>query len=672
MKTAKLIVTPLFCLIITISFGQDIDLKQNHLLEKSLTLGEKHTYSITAQADQFIFAAVIQQGIDLTIAVFDPEGEKVGDYDSPNFQNGPEYISLNTSLAGNYRLEVTGLEDNQPSGLTGKYTIEILRVEPIASTPENRIDQLFIAWDRQGSPGASVAVMRDGEIIFSKGYGEAQLEYGIPIVPHTVFHIASVSKQFTAFCMAQLADDGLLTLDDPIQKYIPELPDFGQTITIKHLVHHTSGLRDQWNLLAMAGWRLDDVITRDQIMRLLSRQRALNFDPGAEYLYCNSGYTLMAEIVERVTDKTFAEWTKENIFDPLGMTNTLFYDDHEKIVPNRAYSYGETEGGFEKRVLSYANAGATSLFTTPEDLLKWAHNFLDPKVGNENVMEQMHERGILTTGDTITYAFGQVIGTWNGLRTVGHGGADAGYRTSLLRFPDENVNIVVFSNLGSFNPTGKAYEIAEIYLENHIGEKSGAEEESDKNAEDETEESAITEINTEVFADLVGQYEIAPGFILTISSEDNKIYGQASGQSKLELEPKSELEYTVESVGARLIFERSDDNSIQHFTLYQGGQETLCQRLPEFDPETVDLEAFEGDFYSEELMTTYMMRIVDSTLVAKHQRHNDIELTPIKEDHFSGNAWFMGQIEFVRDAGTVTGMKVSNGRVRNLKFEKRD
>ena len=398
--------------------AQEVQLNLNAALEKSLTLGETHNYTLNTEKGKFVFAVVIQDGIDLTISVYGPSGEKIGDFDSPNFQNGPEYISFDSEASGNYRFEVTGLEENQPEGHNGDYSIELLKIEPIAETPEARINQLFIPWNQKNSPGASVAVMKNGEVLFSQGYGEAQLEYGIPIEPKTIFHIASVSKQFTAFSMAKLADEGLLSLDDPVQKHLPELYDFGKSITIKHLVHHTSGLRDQWNLLAMAGWRLDDVITRDQIMRLLSRQKDLNFDPSAEYVYCNSGYTLMAEIVERVTGNTFAEWTEENIFEPLGMTNTLFYDDHEKIVPNRAYSYGEASGGFEKRVLSYANAGATSLFTTPEDLLKWANNFKHIKVGNQQIMEQMHERGILTSGDTISYAFGQVISTWNGLKTV--------------------------------------------------------------------------------------------------------------------------------------------------------------------------------------------------------------------------------------------------------------
>ncbi|MEO0339636.1 MAG: serine hydrolase, partial [Bacteroidota bacterium] len=571
---------------LNMSYAQETPLKLNKSHEESLTLGEQHYYTIKAPAEKFIVAKVMQKGIDLVVNLYDPQGEQVGTFDSPNFQNGPEFVTFESDEAGVYKLEVIGLEENQDPGHSGDYSVELMRIDRIPTTPAERIDQLFIPWDLKGSPGASVAVMKKGKVVFSKGYGEAQLEYGIPIEPKTIFHIASVSKQFTAFCMAKLADDGKLSLDDPIQKHIPEIQDFGKEITIKHLIHHTSGMRDQWNLLAMAGWRLDDVITKDQVMRLMSRQTALNFDPGAEYLYCNSGYTLMAEIVERVTDMPFDEWTAKNIFEPLGMENTLFYTDHEKIVPNRSYSYGEGPEGFQKSVLSYANAGATSLFTTPEDLLQWAHNFSNPRVGNAMIMDQMHEQGVLTNGDTISYAFGQVIGEWRGLKTISHGGADAGYRTQLLRFPEQEVNIVVFSNLGSFNPGGKAYEIAEIYLDEYLEEEpeSGA---LESTAEEETEDGVA--VSQDLLDEYTGEYQLAPGFIITVSNEDGNLLAQATGQGQFQMTPTSEVEFTFAQAGIRIVFERGDNKKVNQFTLYQGGQEMVCKRLGTFDEESIDL-----------------------------------------------------------------------------------
>src|SRR6185436_1924774 len=235
----------------------------------------------------------------------------------------------------------------------------------------SKVDKLFANWDKPDSPGAALIVVKDGAVVYKRGYGSANLEYNIPITPATVFHVASVSKQFTAFAITMLAKAGKLSLDDDIHKYLTELPDFGQKITIRHLLHHTSGLRDQWELLAMAGWRLDDVITKEHILKMVRHQKELNFSPGQEYLYCNTGYTLLAVIVERITGQSFREYMQETIFKPLNMTGTHFHDDHEMIVKNRAYSYrpyGPQD--FKLSALNYANVGATSLFTTVEDMAR--------------------------------------------------------------------------------------------------------------------------------------------------------------------------------------------------------------------------------------------------------------------------------------------------------------
>ena len=199
---------------------------------------------------------------------------------------------------------------------------ETAQLQETKDDKAKRVDQFFEQFSKEGSPGAAVAIVKDGEIIYKQGYGLANLEYDIPNSPSTVFHIASVSKQFTCFAALLLAEEGKLSMDDDIRKYIPEVPDFGKTITLRHLANHTSGLRDQWNLLALAGWRLDDVITKEHIMKLVVKQQDLNFDPGEKYFYCNTGYTLLAEAVSRISGMSFAEFTKKRIFEPLGMEST--------------------------------------------------------------------------------------------------------------------------------------------------------------------------------------------------------------------------------------------------------------------------------------------------------------------------------------------------------------
>ena len=276
-----------------------------------------------------------------------------------------------------------------------------------------KIDSLFQKWDNDSSPGASVSILKDGEIILKKGYGMANLEYDIPIRPSTIFHIASESKQFTDFCIVLLAQQGKLSLDDDIRKWLPEVPDFGKKIGIRNLIYHTSGLRDQWQLLAISGTRLDDVITQDHILKLVKNQKELNFEPGSRYLYCNTGYTLLAEIVKKVSGLSLREFAEKEIFGPLGMDDTHFHDNYKEIVKNRAYSYSQKDSiTFENSVLSYSTIGATSLFTTVKDEAKWLNNYFTAQVGGPEAIEQMYERGILNSGDTLSYAFGLGIDTY--------------------------------------------------------------------------------------------------------------------------------------------------------------------------------------------------------------------------------------------------------------------
>ena len=416
-------------------------LKLGETISCEMKINERHSFTLTLTGNQFVRLELDQQGIDVKIVVWRPNGIPIGTFDSPNGPYGAEQITLMAEDEGDYFFSVQPYNAN-PS--TGNYTFTVQTIEPFGETKEKRIDQIMSKWNIDNGPGASVAVVKDGEVVFSKGYGIANLEYDIPIETNSVFHIASISKQATAFALVLLAEEGKLSLDDDVRKYISEVPDFGTPITLRHLATHTSGLRDQWNLLKMAGWRMDDVITTDQVLKLIAKQKELNFLPGEEFLYCNTGYTLMAEVIEEVSGMTFAEFTEKRIFMPLNMSNTQFYDNHEKVVQNRVYSYIAEGSGYRKANMNYSIPGATSLFTTPEDLAKWVFNFENPSVGNAESMKEMHTRGILNNGDTLKYALGQNISHYKGLLNVSHGGADAGYRTYLSRFPDQKFAVIVF------------------------------------------------------------------------------------------------------------------------------------------------------------------------------------------------------------------------------------
>jgi CubicO group peptidase (beta-lactamase class C family) len=552
---------------------ENSDLKVGELVgRKTLAAHATDSYNLDLDANAFVYGYAEQHDVDVIVRIFGPDSTGLGQFDDP--ARGPEGFKFTTKVKGIHKVTVTPFEGGQ-----GEYSILINGAEAVATTPEGRVDQVVraVSGDEEKAPGVAIAVQRDGKLIYSKGFGYADLEQKAKITPTTVFHIASVSKQFTAFAIAMLADQGKISLDDDIRKYLPEMHDFGTPITIRQLGHHTSGLRDQWSLLMMAGWRLDDVITYNHIVKIMSKQTELNFKPGEEYLYCNSGFTLMAEIVKRVTKEPFPLWCEKNIFSPLQMKNTLFYDDHERIVDNRAYSYHRGSNGFKKSVLSYANAGATSLFTTVEDLSLWAQNFENITVGNQNVMDMMEHKYVLNSGDTITYAFGQDVSKYKGLKAASHGGADAGYRSFFIRFPEQHFSVSIFSNNASFNTGGLAFELVDMYL-----------------------------------------------------GKDFK--------------PEPPKENTPPP--------SNNDQS---------------KEVP-FDAKTVKLSDYTGSFYSPELETRYELVVVNDTLVSHHQRHDDFKLRPVKADQFNVN--ILGNLEFYRENGKITGFRASNGRVRNLKFIK--
>ncbi len=545
------------------------------------------------------------------------------------------------------------------------YSVNLVAQTKVSPELETKIDAIFKNFSDINKPGASVAVVKNQNIVFKKGYGSANLEYDIPNSSSTVFHIASVSKQFTVFSILLLEKQGKLSLDDDIRTYIPEVPDFGKTITLRHLASHTSGLRDQWNLLSMAGWRMDDVITKEHILKLVSRQKELNFNPGDEYAYCNTGFTLLAEVVSRISDMSFAEFTKANIFEPLKMKNTLFYDDHEKIVKNRSYSYKSSPNGYKKSVLNYANVGVTSLFTTVEDLSLWAINFSNIKVGDSTIINKMNTPAILNDGKTFGGALGQFVGDYKGLKEIQHGGADAGYRSYLTRFPDEDFAVVVFSNSAEFNPGRIAHQVVDIYLKDKI--------KTEVKPEEVQEESTSEEIvlDKKVIATYVGKFELQPGFIITVTQDNDVLKAQATGQPMVTLKTLSNTEFRVEEVDAKVEFVPNEGDKVKLLKLHQGGHIMEAPRVEAFDTSSVNLSEFSGEFYSEELFTTYHFTVVNDSLVAKHSRLNDFNLNPIKDDMFSGEAWFFGQIEFIRDENNkISGCKISNGRVRNLYFEK--
>ncbi len=350
----------------------------------------------------------------------------------------------------------------------------------INKAAEMKIDSLFASYN-SFTPGVAVAIVKDGKLIYKKGYGMANLNDNVPITTQTVFDIASVSKQFTAFAIYLLENEGKISLEDEVKKYIPELPAYASTIKIKHLLAHTSGLRDYGALTSIAGYYITDITTTAQLLKMMNKQRGLVFTPGTTYKYCNAGYVLLAEIVQRTTGKTFAAYTNEKMFTPLGMTNTLFCDDYQLVIKNKAESYEKIKDKYYHRPSLSTTPGPSGLLTTVEDLAKWALNFEKLVVGNKKLIDRFNEVSYLDNGrkvfvrmdegDSIFYAKGQFVTNYRGVKRIGHGGHTAGFRTFLGRFPDQRLSIIHLSNDEHNEDLGGRYDIADYYIKESFLQK---------------------------------------------------------------------------------------------------------------------------------------------------------------------------------------------------------
>ena len=535
-----------------------------------------------------------------------------------------------------------------------------------AAAADPRIDALFSEWNKPTSPGAVLAVIQDGKVVQRGAYGMADIERAAPNQASTVFHVASVSKQFTAFAIYLLAQDGKLSLDDDVRKYIPDMPDFGAAIKIRHLIHHSSGLRDQWNLLALAGWRLEDVITEDDIMRLVRSQKQLNFAPGKAHLYCNTGYTLLGLIVKRVSGKSLPEFSKERIFDPLGMKNTHFHDDYQVLVNGRASSYAKAQSGnYEYIALSYSNVGATSLFTTVDDLALWDQNFYDGKVGGKEVLAQMQTKGRLINGHELAYGGGLAMGRYRGADVVGHGGADAGFRSNIVRFPKQRLSVVILSNAGDLDPGKLSHQVADIMLGQTLDPLPVA----SAGPKAQPVEIKLDPAKLDAF---VGDFALSPSFVITFTKENGQLMAQATGQDKVPVFASGERTFFYKVVDAQFSFDAPGagaDAVVAGGTLHQNGRGQAARRITRTVLSAAELSAREGIFYSDELNVLYTLKQKDGKLMLNHPR-GELALDLVSPTSFHGG-FPIGKLDFNCDAARgCTSFSLDSGRVRNILFSK--
>jgi CubicO group peptidase (beta-lactamase class C family) len=521
-----------------------------------------------------------------------------------------------------------------------------------SDTTSRAVDRVFENMRGTDRPGCAVAVSRKGDVIYERGYGMANLETGTPITPSSIFHVASVSKQFTAMAIMLLAREGKLSLDDDIRKHLPEIPDYGTTITISHLLTHTSGLRDQWALLSLARGRFEENrITEADVLDIASRQRALNFTPGAEYLYSNTGYTLAAVIVRRVSGKSLRDFADERIFEPLGMTNTHFHDDYHMLVPGRTSAYARRANGWRVSIPNFDTYGATSLFTTVGDLLKWEANFDSLTVGDSAIFAAMETPARLTNGDTTGYGLGLAIGGYRGARVIGHGGADAGYRSYVGRYPDHGLAIAIACNASTANTGALAQGVADAYLGTTLA------------AVDSAIAPRAVRIAPAVLQRRVGIY-VQPTTleVIELTMRDGKLIGGRTGGPTLV--PVGDNRFRA---GQREVVFGGGEHA--GFEVRQPGSPRPVQfewRAP-VTPSPASLAAYAGEYFSEEVNASYRVVVRDSGLSLATGTNEGFAARPLFADAFQGGGYF---IQFRRVGSEVTGFEVTNGRMRRVTFSR--
>ncbi|WP_319589985.1 serine hydrolase domain-containing protein [uncultured Draconibacterium sp.] len=526
---------------------------------------------------------------------------------------------------------------------------------------DKSIDSLLNGYDEK-APGISIGIVNNNKLVYEKQFGLANMEYEIPITYETSFHVASVSKQFTAFAILLLEDEGKLSLDDDIRFYLPEMHNFQDTITIRHLLNHTSGLKDQFNLLRLSGWTLDDVITNEQVLHILFNQKTLNFQPDEKHMYSNSGYTLLAEIVARVSKMSFAEFTTKRIFKPLQMHQSQFVDTEGQIVKNKSISYYKTDSTYREDLFNNFSVGATNLNTTIQDLSKWANNFDTKVVGNDSIFKKMHAQTPLNDGSFYGYAGGQFINTYKGFKRIEHSGQDASYQAYLARFPELNLSIIFTNTNGEINGARLVYDIMDICLEPYLDHKKTTSAPKKRL----THKNRIQK-TTSYLKQFEGYYwDEGDKYSRQIKVENDTLkFITQNGKTALVPVDEQEFEMDIEEYVA-LTF-----NADQMIMTLDDGYQIVSDKYIPANYNSKTLEEFNGKYYSPELNAYYTFRTEENTLVANHTRLGDFKLNAIKNDYFLGNKGSFLKVEFLRNKSKdVIGFEVSSSRAKNVQFNK--
>jgi len=619
-----------------------------------------HDYAVALEAGTFVLGRVNQVSVDAVVTVLDPDGGRVEEFDGPS--RGPELFQFTTERAGTFLVRVTPFEE-----ATGDHTIELLRSEPAASDPAGKVDQMMAPFTGPGTPGAVVGVVDHGELVFARGYGMANLEHGIPFTTEMASNIGSVTKHFTAMGIFLLEQDGKLSLADDVRKHIPELPDFGALVTVKNLLNHTGGYREIYNFLPMTGRQGEDAIRREEAIRIVQRQPELQAAPNTEFNYNNTGYILLATIIERVSGKSFPEYMRERVFQPLGMTRTRVKYTQGEIIPMSAQGYVMDSTGVYMNARDLAaSAGAGGIYTTVGDMHRWFLNWRDGTVGGPEAIRAITTSAVLANGDTTGYGLGMGVAKLGGRTLFTHTGGDVAHRTYFGYLPELEAGVFLSSNNASFSTALGAGVIRAFFQDRLEPEDSVGEEPEAAGAEGDS-------MPPERMEAIPGSWVMGAGgtsLPVEVTLVDGILYAFPQGQRRFPLLITSDSTARYEGVDAEVIFHFESDGTVNRATHVQGGRIPMLRvKQEEMAPE--EMAALEGRYFCEELELFVRVSLGEGGgLVLSLPTGDTVVLKHTAGHEFSGSFPY-GTVTFQRSGnGTVTGFFAGNGRTKEVRFRR--
>jgi len=527
-------------------------------------------------------------------------------------------------------------------------------------SPNEKMDKLFDFWNRLDQPGFAVVVVKEGQVVYQNVFGLACQEHGVAIAPKTVFNIATAAQPFVGLAVALLENEGKLSLDDDVRKYIPEIPDFGTPVKLRHLLYQTSGLRDWLSVLQLGG-RDKEEVTFDQVMKIVKAQKQLAFPPGDRFQDSNTNYDLLAETIKRATGRYFSDWAWENIFKPLKMTRTQFRDNFRSIFDDQAFTYNYTRREYLKGIDNLSLTGSHSLFTSIADLAKWLLNLETGQVGGKDVFARMFTAGRLNNGQSSGFGYGWKVDDKPERRQVSQTGSWAGSGAALVYFPDLKFGFVMLSNWDYTPIEGFLQDIIDIYLPAPV--------EPVKKSPPAAVKKTV-KVSPEILDSYAGDYRMGPGQVYTISRKGDQLIFSVPGMN-FSLTTLSKTEFLLAFADARITFQKNKEGKVQQFVWKQGGGEQTASKIVLVKPTPQELEEFAGTYVNAELDLRYAVELRGDTLIVNAPGQNEIRLGPDEKDHFATSSRVFPMVIFQRDGqNRLTGFILDSDPVRDLVFKK--